>query len=471
MKKLLFLLLLSSQIFCQDDWTYSNPTHDGEMSIEMIQIDDGSYLSISSVSTDSCRYIGGLVKFSLDGQIEWSKEYDNPENQLLQLYFRQIIETPDFLFIRAGSEYSAHGNIILKLDKQGNVIQNFVMSEELMGMTYYPEEDLLFIEHVVDLDLTNKGVAFALYSLDLELLNLKTSYQLGLPAFPDEAQINNDKSISAWRLEGDLRLFKTVTFDGEILAEAEVIGDDGPLYGGMNAAQLNENRWVIAPSGLFQISEENLSLFIIDTETGETKHTFQFGNDEITHVRDVWTIGNNIVVSIDGDNKESEYFYVFNQQLQLVGQFNLNTHLLDNTEEELGFHISKVNLNDDGALLIAGAPYIVSQMTGATVEGGYLNAVYPLFTELGISISSTIALEASSFSSYPNPASSHITISLDEHFIGGTFSLTDIQGRKVHQSKIEGESITHDLEDLAKGLYIITLTNGVDQKSEVLVVK
>ncbi len=469
-KFLCFLLLLSSQLFCQQEWTYSEPTHDGEMSIEMIQISDGSYLSITSVSTDSCRYIGGLRKFNALGQLLWSKEYANPESQTNQLYFRQIIETPNCIFIRAGSEFSTHGNILMKLDKEGNVIQNFVLTQEVMNMAYYQEEDLLYIEHLVDLDLTNKGSAFALYSLDLQLNIFKTAYQLGLPALLDKAKINSDKSISTWRAEGERWFFKTVTFDGDVLVEAEVTGDENPLYGELDAIQLSEKRWLIAPGGLFQQSEENLSLFTIDTENAETKYHFMFGNSTLTHVTDLWSIGTYIVVSIGGNNNQGEYFYVFNQQLQLINQFNLYNHLLENTEDEHDFLISRVNLNDKGELLTAGAPYILSEMNGDIVPGGYLNAVYPLFNKLGLSISNTTNPLPITFTIYPNPTRSFITITLDKIFIGGNYSITDMQGRKVHQSIIESESITHDLNQLLKGKYIINLAKDDIQKSNVLVI-
>lgn len=77
----------------------------------------------------------------------------------------------------------------------------------------------------------------------------------------------------------------------------------------------------------------------------------------------------------------------------------------------------------------------------------------------------------SNIHTYPNPTSSAITISMDENFIGGTFSLTDMQGRLIDQSKIESESIFYELGNLAKGFYMISLANGGDRRSELLVVE
>jgi Secretion system C-terminal sorting domain len=61
---------------------------------------------------------------------------------------------------------------------------------------------------------------------------------------------------------------------------------------------------------------------------------------------------------------------------------------------------------------------------------------------------------ASSLNLYPNPASNQITINVAA-VMEGTITITNIIGQKVLTQEYHGNSVTIDVADLPKGLYIV----------------
>ena len=71
--------------------------------------------------------------------------------------------------------------------------------------------------------------------------------------------------------------------------------------------------------------------------------------------------------------------------------------------------------------------------------------------------------QQSTFSIYPNPTSSSITVSVSENLLNSTLILSDITGRKISAVKLETLNSKLETSNLPKGVYllIVTAPNGI----------
>jgi hypothetical protein len=72
---------------------------------------------------------------------------------------------------------------------------------------------------------------------------------------------------------------------------------------------------------------------------------------------------------------------------------------------------------------------------------------------------------------YPNPASTTVTLRVSEQLAGSTISIVDVNGRVVMSKTIAGETLTIDLNDVAKGAYFVRLTGEQSTVVRKLIVK
>ncbi len=59
---------------------------------------------------------------------------------------------------------------------------------------------------------------------------------------------------------------------------------------------------------------------------------------------------------------------------------------------------------------------------------------------------------------YPNPASTTVTLSVSEQMAGSAVSIVDVNGRVVMSEELNGQTLTMNIRDLAKGAYFVRIT-------------
>ena len=78
---------------------------------------------------------------------------------------------------------------------------------------------------------------------------------------------------------------------------------------------------------------------------------------------------------------------------------------------------------------------------------------------------------ADAISLYPNPASTMVTLRVGEQMVGSTVSIVDVNGRVVMSETLASETLTIDLNDVAKGAYFVRLTGEQATVVRKLIVK
>jgi hypothetical protein len=64
----------------------------------------------------------------------------------------------------------------------------------------------------------------------------------------------------------------------------------------------------------------------------------------------------------------------------------------------------------------------------------------------------------SAFIIYPNPATSSVTVTVDESLLGSTATVTDITGRSVAAVQLQTTNNKLETANLANGIYLVTIT-------------
>ena len=156
---------------------------------------------------------------------------------------------------------------------------------------------------------------------------------------------------------------------------------------------------------------------------------------------------------------------------QNVVRFNFpNINLPDsNTNEPAshGYVQYKVKLKDNLPIgtAINNTAYIYFDFNAPVVTNTTTNTIT---VNTGISEFSN---QHSTFSIYPNPTSSSITVTVSENLVGSTLILTDITGRKMLAVKLETLNSKLETSNLPKGVYllIVTAPNGIKAVKKLVV--
>ncbi|HLP21126.1 MAG TPA: T9SS type A sorting domain-containing protein, partial [Chitinophagales bacterium] len=77
---------------------------------------------------------------------------------------------------------------------------------------------------------------------------------------------------------------------------------------------------------------------------------------------------------------------------------------------------------------------------------------------------------AAGFRIYPNPASSIVTVSVDESLVGSQLTITDVTGRKVKNLQLQSATQNLSIENFASGVYMLMVSNGKQTTTKRLVV-
>lgn len=99
-----------------------------------------------------------------------------------------------------------------------------------------------------------------------------------------------------------------------------------------------------------------------------------------------------------------------------------------------------------------------------STTNNYFTAVYAYSTSTGLSLNELPIL----MSAYPNPTKNETTIKFNKELIGENYLLQDLTGRLISRNKIESTSEILNLENLAKGCYMIHLENNNNRSIKLL---
>jgi hypothetical protein len=101
------------------------------------------------------------------------------------------------------------------------------------------------------------------------------------------------------------------------------------------------------------------------------------------------------------------------------------------------------------------------------------DATYSNGNALGIRLNTSVAnldeISSADFSVYPNPASEVININSSK-MLNATISLTDLTGKVVKTSTINGLTASVNTSGLNNGIYYVTITNGNSTSTQKVVI-
>ena len=109
----------------------------------------------------------------------------------------------------------------------------------------------------------------------------------------------------------------------------------------------------------------------------------------------------------------------------------------------------------------------VATLCTETLVSAYVGADFT--TPSGVGIDGADMADAISL--YPNPASTTVTLRVGEQMVGSTVSIVDVNGRVVMSETLASETLTIDLNDVAKGAYFVRLTGEQATVVRKLIVK
>ncbi len=103
------------------------------------------------------------------------------------------------------------------------------------------------------------------------------------------------------------------------------------------------------------------------------------------------------------------------------------------------------------------------------VDGGYTtNGRIRRMCPTGMSINESNELR---FSVYPNPSNGIFTVNVISDFIGSTLKMTDISGRLIYSQTIGGLATSVDMNQNAKGIYLVEITKDGKSATQKIIIE
>ena len=96
---------------------------------------------------------------------------------------------------------------------------------------------------------------------------------------------------------------------------------------------------------------------------------------------------------------------------------------------------------------------------GTNDKNDLWNTAQLVVTEITAPTAVENVMASNAINVYPNPVTEHVTFSLANEANNATVSLYDMTGRMARQINFSGKEVTLEKGDLAKGVYIYTITN------------
>ena len=113
-------------------------------------------------------------------------------------------------------------------------------------------------------------------------------------------------------------------------------------------------------------------------------------------------------------------------------------------------------------------PFYAS-MIHLIADGGTFSNGNALGIRLNTSVANLDEISAADFSVYPNPASEVININSNK-MLNATVSLSDLTGKVVKTSTINGLTASVNTSGLNNGIYYVTITDGNSSSTQKVVI-
>lgn len=103
------------------------------------------------------------------------------------------------------------------------------------------------------------------------------------------------------------------------------------------------------------------------------------------------------------------------------------------------------------------------------IQGGYTtNGRITRICPTGMSIDEESAL---AFSIYPNPAKNNLTLNISNDLLGASFSITDLLGKVIYASVLDGNNNLIDITNFNSGIYFITMKKNDKKLAQKFIVE
>ena len=439
-----------------------------------------------------------IIKLSQSGNISWKKTIGGTSNDLAL----SIIEAFDGGYVLVGRTSSNDGDIIGYEDSIYNHILVVKLSSigniewlKKIGGNYNNTADSIC--QTLDGGLIVTGVIDAISNLgsfrDLLVLKLNNSGDIEWQQTFGGSADEFNRSVASTPDGGCIILGGTISTDGD------VTNNNGSYdFWVIKLNNLGNIEWQKTYGG----SDFDFPKSIIKTSDGGYIVAGSTDSDDgdITEYRgwtDAW------VVKLDNiGNIEWQKTYGGNvtDNINSIYQTNDNGYILAGLSNSTDLGI--INSNYRSGWILKLSPFGVVEWQGQlggndneelysilqTNEGGYITTGYTSsnngdvtgnhgFDDLWILkinenyLSNNLFLENSNLTLFPNPAKENITLKLNYFSPSQEISITDIQGKIIHNQKLEGLSTTINTSIFEKGIYFLNIVDGTQKTTKKFIVE
>jgi hypothetical protein len=502
----LFLLLFYFASFCQDVPEFINDFNYGgsgdDIPSDIISTSDGgfimcghSYSSSNDVEANYGLNDGWVVKLSIDGQIEWQKNYGGSNMEFL----RSILETSTGGFVFVGYSRSDDFDLtsnngsfdmwLVKINETGDILweRTFGGSGTEFGVSVLETSDLGFITAGITTssngDVTsNNGeqdIWITRHNQFGELIWQKTYGGALNEVIGELIQIedgnfaiagstrSNDGDVTSLNGGSDAWIF-SIDADGQLLWEKTLGGSLDEIAYGISATEENG----LIAVGYAQSSDGDIALnqgeddfwVVRLNSVGDLLWESSFGGSSselALKILDAFGDGfliSGFTSSIDGDLSSSfggldAWIIRIDENGQLIWERSFG-----GSEDDTFMEIVQL---EDGSFRVLGQ----SDSDDGDVSGNYGSGDFWL-VELGQDILSLDVVSNIPFEIYPNPTNSLVNINLEKIVSHTEMFLSDAKGSVLQNFSMVTEKSQIDMSRYPSGVYFIAVIQDGSRNSQ-----
>lgn len=405
---------------------------------------DGDITSNHSINYTDCF----IMKLSSNGILEWQKTYGGTDTE--RIY--SIKSTPDGGYIFIASTYSNDGDVIgahYTLSTNDIWVVKLSSTGTIQWQKCYGGSNT---DGAWEILLTNDGgYIISGYTASNDGDVIGTVYG-GIDSWV--IKISSTGIIQWQKCYGgtaeDEFLGMYITSDGGYIFSGGTYSNNGNITGNFGYSDF----WIVKTNSLGVIQwQKNYGGSLYEVPYGGIKQT----NDGGYIIAGLTNSNNNNITGYHG----GQDFWVLKISSTGVIQWQ---KCLGGTNMEIGYNI---NITNDNGYIVAGQ----SNSNDGDVTGNHGGTDAWIVKLAPDSLSNESFTEKTTITLFPNPAKENITLKLNYFTPSQEISITDIQGKIIHNQKLEGLSTTINTSSFAKGIYFLNLIDGTQKTIEKFIVE
>ncbi len=453
---ILLLSLITISLNAQDYWVSTQFIDRFDESHELIQTNDGGFLSVGTKNSENLDTLSQDVNVTLfdpAGNELWNRNYIVSPLQAIRLDIGvAAIEIDEHFYVAASSTSNVSLQAsITKLDQNGDVIDALPLDLQDINELIKTNDD-----HMIGVfyDFLTSTTVLRKYNTDFEQV-WETNLEGGVfGLFESHAYIDNQQRTHLMMLDGASAtgIFRYVLDADGAIAEQDTFNATHPGFSsGVMSTMLSEDELLFIPQG--NIASNEIDLNYINLSTND-----EIGisiREHLMFIEDIRIVDERIYIL--GQTTEDNWpgIVVLEKDLSFTRLIRLRDIIEEADISDLleGASMLNMNVDNDGNLIMCG--YLVFSNTSY----GFLNMYVNKFGNLAM-VSTDPAPKPLTLSVFPNPTQDYIELTLPfEPTPSATIQVYDQQGQLMIQ-KSSSDHSTLNVQDWPSGSYYLLYTDS-----------